>query len=119
MFTKKNEKELMMNITAQLESLYYTVNEKLEDEENKPFICEDTKEELSAKSELAGKVAMGDDDDLTPEQVKDAHAYLDRFTQEIAYKRRFESHFVEFKKDILKHIDEMQKGIDDLSKSKP
>lgn len=34
-FKIKNEKELLMNITAQLESLYQNVTQKMEDEENK------------------------------------------------------------------------------------
>lgn len=91
----------------------------MEDEENTIFICADTKDELIIKNEIAGKIAMGDDADLTVDQIKDAHAYLDRFIQEIAYKRRFESNFTAFKVDILKHISEMQKGIDDLALSKP
>lgn len=35
---------------------------------------------------------MGEDEGLTTQDIKDAHAYLDRFINEIAYKARFESH---------------------------
>lgn len=62
---------------------------------------------------------MGEDEGLTEQEIKDAHQYLDRFINEIAYKARFESHFVEFKKDILKHINDLQTGIQELGKNKP
>jgi len=95
------------------------VSVKVEEEENKSYICEDTLFELNKWNAIAGQVAMGEDEGLATQDIKDAHQYLDRFIHEIAYKARFESHFIEFKKDILKHINEMQTGIQELGKNKP
>ena len=50
----------------------------MEDEEKTIFICADTKDEFLIKNEIAGKIAIGDDADLTVDQIKDEHAYLSK-----------------------------------------
>jgi len=60
------------------------VTEKIEDEEFNKYICADTKEELQKWNEIAGKIALGEDEGLSHQEIKDAHQYLDRFMQEIA-----------------------------------
>jgi len=49
------------------------VTEKIDDEENNKYICPDTKEELQKWNEIAGKIALGEDEGLSHQEIKDAH----------------------------------------------
>jgi ribulose 1,5-bisphosphate carboxylase large subunit-like protein len=116
-FKIKNEKEQLMSMTSNLEALFYNVTEKLEDVDSQKYICEDNRETLQGHVDVASKVALGDE--VTDDEVTNSHQFLDRFMQEIAYKKRFESHYGEFKINIIKHLDEMQKGMEDLATKSP
>jgi len=44
---------------------------------------------------------------------------LDNFSKELAHKKRFNSHFIDFKKDIMEHIQKFKLAIIDLDKKQP
>jgi len=52
-------------------------------------------------------------------KLKPCFDKLDNFSKELAHKKRFNSHFAGFKKDIMEHIEKFKLALIELDRKQP
>lgn len=76
-------------MVAKIESLQFTVTEKIEEASNAEFICQDARDQVQQAMEAVGAIVDGDVTETAA--IRECFNTLDRFQEELAHKKRFNS----------------------------
>lgn len=82
------------------------------------FICPEQRTDLEECLSISSEIAIGNEGGDTS-KLKLCYDKLDNFSRELAHKKRFNSHFLDFKRDIVEHTQKFKLAIIDLDKKQP